>query len=387
MFWQAIWFLYFQTSLSAADALLLAVVADMATTVLEVPSGYLADRVGRRITLLIGTAATVVACVLLGIGGPFMIFALAQVFMGLGSAFSSGTDSAFLYDSLLASGREGEVTSAEARAFRFSFGGLALSAATGGVMALGTPEIDYFASAVAAAFAMLIAWQFREPAVADHHRVAHPPGLQMVTILRRLGDGPLAWLFALAVGMYVFSHVPYIFGQPFIRQAMQGIGLATETPAVSGAIVALMMVISIGTSWLTVPMARGLGVARMLIIAVTMQIALIAALALSTHVLVLGFLLLRMVPDALAKPLILASIQPRLESAYRATFLSLQSLIGKLLLAGSIGIASTVAPENSDLSHAALQAILPLYLEPGVLLVLVLVLTAPKISRALLRPE
>ncbi|MGY9057575.1 MAG: MFS transporter, partial [Alphaproteobacteria bacterium] len=123
MFWQAIWFLYFQTSLSAADALLLAVVADMATTVLEVPSGYLADRVGRRITLLIGTAATVVACVLLGIGGPFMIFALAQVFMGLGSAFSSGTDSAFLYDSLLASGREGEVTSAEARAFRVSFGG------------------------------------------------------------------------------------------------------------------------------------------------------------------------------------------------------------------------------------------------------------------------
>ncbi|MGY9057576.1 MAG: hypothetical protein ACKVGZ_18605, partial [Alphaproteobacteria bacterium] len=201
-------------------------------------------------------------------------------------------------------------------------------------------------SAVAAAFAMLTAWQFREPAVADHHRVAHPPGLQMVTILRRLGDGPLAWLFALAVGMYVFSHVPYIFGQPFIRQAVQGIGLATETPAVSGAIVALMMVISIGTSWLTVPMARGLGVARMLIIAVTMQIALIAALALSTHVLVLGFLLLRMVPDALAKPLILASIQPRLESAYRATFLSLQSLIGKLLLAGSIGIASTVAPEN-----------------------------------------
>jgi nitrate/nitrite transporter NarK len=79
MFWQAIWFLYFQTSLSAADALLLAVVADMATTVLEVPSGYLADRVGRRITLLIGTAATVVACVLLGIGGPFMIFALALV--------------------------------------------------------------------------------------------------------------------------------------------------------------------------------------------------------------------------------------------------------------------------------------------------------------------
>mgnify|MGYP003564626886 CR=1 FL=1 len=52
LFWQAVWFLYFQNSLSAAEAILLYAVYDVATTALEVPSGYMSDRIGRRFTLL-----------------------------------------------------------------------------------------------------------------------------------------------------------------------------------------------------------------------------------------------------------------------------------------------------------------------------------------------
>jgi len=51
IFWQATWFLYFETHLSAAEAILLYVVSDISTTALEVPSGYMSDRVGRKFTL------------------------------------------------------------------------------------------------------------------------------------------------------------------------------------------------------------------------------------------------------------------------------------------------------------------------------------------------
>jgi hypothetical protein len=47
IFWQAVWFLFFQTELSAADAIVLYAIYDIGTTVLEVPSGYLSDRLGR----------------------------------------------------------------------------------------------------------------------------------------------------------------------------------------------------------------------------------------------------------------------------------------------------------------------------------------------------
>ncbi len=55
LFWQAVWFMYFQAKLSGAEAILLYSVHDVATTVLEGPSGYFSDRVGRRLTLVVST--------------------------------------------------------------------------------------------------------------------------------------------------------------------------------------------------------------------------------------------------------------------------------------------------------------------------------------------
>ena len=39
IFWQAVWFLYFQAELSATEAILLYAIYDVGTTALEVPSG------------------------------------------------------------------------------------------------------------------------------------------------------------------------------------------------------------------------------------------------------------------------------------------------------------------------------------------------------------
>ena len=52
LFWQAIWFLYFQDILSARDAILLIAISDLGAILLEVPSGYLSDLAGRRVTLV-----------------------------------------------------------------------------------------------------------------------------------------------------------------------------------------------------------------------------------------------------------------------------------------------------------------------------------------------
>ena len=68
LFWQATWFLFLQDTLSAAEAVLLYAVYDIGTTVFEVPSGYMSDKIGRRVTLLASALAGLAAMVCFSVG-------------------------------------------------------------------------------------------------------------------------------------------------------------------------------------------------------------------------------------------------------------------------------------------------------------------------------
>jgi predicted MFS family arabinose efflux permease len=309
LLWQGVWFLYFQDVLSGAEALLLAAIYDIGTLILEVPSGYFSDRVGRRITLIIATLASLAGCLLLGFGDSFLVFALAQVMLGTGTAFASGTDNALLYDSLVATGEEHRVADHEARAWRFTFTALAASALAGGLIAMTAMHLTYLWTALGTAAAFLLVLMFREP---PHAGEGFSPVNQARAITARLLHPGLAWLFVLTVAMYAFSHVPFVFAQPFIKDVLTGIGQSAETPLVSGAIVASMMLTSVAAAWFTVPLSRRLGTTGLLLLAISMQVALIAVLAFAVHPAALALLLLRMVPDAFAKPIILAYVQPRI---------------------------------------------------------------------------
>jgi len=106
IFWQAVWFLYFQNELSASEAILLYVVFDVSATALEVPLGYMSDRIGRRITLILSSITGALSALLIALGSSFEVFALANALLGAWVALSSGTDSAFLFESLVADKRE-----------------------------------------------------------------------------------------------------------------------------------------------------------------------------------------------------------------------------------------------------------------------------------------
>ena len=372
LFWQAVWFLYFQDVLSGAEAIMLAAIYDIGTLILEVPSGYFSDRIGRRITLIIAMLATMAGCVLLWLGSSFYVFAFAQVLLGTGSAFTSGTDHALLYDSLLETCNEDDVANQEARAWRFTFTALAVSAMVGGIIALSGMNLTYLATAIAIAVGFVLCLMFREP---PHAPDDFSPVAQARAIFERLQHPGLAWLFALTVAMYIFSHVPFVFAQPFIKEVLTGIGFAAETPIVSGAIVASMMLVSVAAAWTAVPLAGRIGTAGILLLALAMQVGLIAVLAFSVHPAALALLLLRMVPDALARPMILAYVQPRLQSTFRATYLSLQSLVGRLVLAGTLFAISFIMPDKSILTQTELQLVLPWYVAAGVVLLLVLAFT------------
>ena len=373
LFWQAVWFLFFQSELSAAEAVLIYVFYDISTTVFEVPSGYFSDRVGRRITLIISALTGLLSALMQAFGSEFWVFALAQAALGMHIAFASGTDSSLLYESLAEDGRADEIEEQEVRAWRFSFGALAVSAVTGGAMALVDLRVAYFATAVAFVLLFLVTVRLREP---KNQRAVAAESFRLDALLAAFRNPALLWLFALAALMYGYSHLPFIFGQPFILQALESLDLAANAPLVSGTVTALMMLVSLFTSWLAPSIRARIGFAGILLLAFAMQIGIVAGLALTSSALAIALLLLRMVPDSFSTAFIRARVQSELPDDVRATYLSIKSLAARILFAASLYIASGEASDVGEMSHGQIGMILGGYAIAGLLAFAVLAYTA-----------
>ena len=372
VFWQAIWFLYFQNVLSAAEAILLYAVYDLSTMMLEVPSGWISDRLGRRLTLILSSLAGVLGGVLVVAGDGFAAFALAQVAFGTAAALASGTDSALLYEALQADGREDEIEAQELRAWRFSFAALATSAITGGAVALYFDVLTFAMSAVASAAAVVLCWF-----MSDVDRPATRNAFQALrTLWASLKQPVLVWLLALGVVMYGFSHLPFVFGQPFIVEALKGTGLQADAPLVSGAVTTSMMIISVLTSLIAERVRRRIGLTPLLLSAFALQIVIVAVLAATNSIAAIAVLLLRMVPDSMSRPFVLARIQPFLSDDSRATYLSVRALFARLTFAASLWMASLSVTTADQLPFDQISFILGWYALAGVVFLCALAISA-----------
>lgn len=82
--------------------------AAFAITVLfvEVPSGYLADKLGRKQTMMVGAALGFVAMAMYAVVSTFWLFLIVEVLLGSALAMFSGADDALAYDSFVALGKK-----------------------------------------------------------------------------------------------------------------------------------------------------------------------------------------------------------------------------------------------------------------------------------------
>ena len=94
--------------LSVTEAFTLMAIFSGSILIFEVPSGAFSDLLGRKKTLIIASILPAIGSLLFLFANSFWDVAIAQIFWAAGAAFFSGTDSAMLYDSLLALGKEKE---------------------------------------------------------------------------------------------------------------------------------------------------------------------------------------------------------------------------------------------------------------------------------------
>jgi MFS family permease len=135
---------YQDNGLDMHQIMVLQAIYSVSIVVLEIPSGYFADVIGRRKTIIFGVILGTIGMGLYSISYGFLGFLIAELVLGFGQSFISGADSALLYDSLVDNRKEKEYIKYEGR--MVSAGNVAEAAAgiVGGLLALISLRTNYF---------------------------------------------------------------------------------------------------------------------------------------------------------------------------------------------------------------------------------------------------
>jgi MFS family permease len=212
----------------------------------EVPTGVVADTVGRRASYLLGSATLFVSTLLYlwlwRVHGPFWAWAAVSMLLGLGFSFFSGATEAWLVDGLHATGYEGTLDTAFARGQ--IAGGIAMLTGTvaGGVIAQATNlGVPYVLRAVMLALTFAVA-------LLSMHDLGFTPrkGASFAAEMRAIlaasiengfRNPPVRWLmlgapFAGGVGMYAFYAMqPYLLELYGRKDSYSTAGLAAAIVA------------------------------------------------------------------------------------------------------------------------------------------------------------
>jgi MFS family permease len=113
----------------------------------EFPTGYLADRLGYRRSLILGALCIALGWFTYALTASFSSFLVAEILLGLGTAFSSGADSALLHDSLVAEGKKGDYKHRENQMTAISAVSEASAAILGGLLAMVSLSLPFWVRA------------------------------------------------------------------------------------------------------------------------------------------------------------------------------------------------------------------------------------------------
>lgn len=163
---EGIWVLYLteERGITLGQVVLFEAVFAAVVVVGEVPTGMVADRFGRRASLVLGSVAVVAAFLAFGLSPFLWMLLVAYTLFGLSETLFSGADSAMLFDSLKAAGREDEFTRWNGRLNALLTGAIALWTVVGSIMVRWTPLTTPILLSAALSFpAVVMAWRLREP--------------------------------------------------------------------------------------------------------------------------------------------------------------------------------------------------------------------------------
>ena len=310
---------------------------------LEVPTGGVADRFGRKASVCLGCGVGALGVAVYTSTPQLAAFLAAEVLLALSMALISGADEALLYESL--EDRDPvRARQAFARAESWKLAGIVGGALLGSVLATRAGLRATFAfQALPMALSALLALSLREPPVAPASGGARPryadtlrqglrhfarePALRVLT-LDMVSVGALAWL---VIWLY----------QPLLESA--GVPIGGFGPVHTAAALGQIAVLASADR-----LQSGLGSQRALLFATALLpgVAFVALGVVRAPAAVIGLVLLAWTLGLARTPLFSAALNQRIPSEQRATVLSVVSGLRRL------GIVAANALTSAFVGHS-----------------------------------
>ncbi|WP_459191002.1 MFS transporter [Halosimplex sp. J119] len=347
----------------------------------EIPTGYAADRFGRRDTLVASKVA--MACSLVGFVAvdSFVSYLVVYAVWALGIALTSGTGGAWLYEVLESTVGEDRFTTVRGRGQAVARWSSAVTTILGAVLYGFDPRYPFVAAgALMFAGAGVIATLPRTEQF-ENGEAAGPSVREAVPLLRdRLARPPLRAFVLFAALLFGVVGAGNQYVQPIAVAAVEGANLSAlpfastvKTATAEGGFLAgvplsaetglgplyaSFAVVAAAVSYYAGPIESRLGLRRVLALAaVTLAAATLVPLAVPLAAFA-SFYLLRVV-HYLLRPMVENHVNDRVEDAGRATVLSAASMVFNLARTPFVVLAGVAAGARGPIAaYGALGVLL-----------------------------
>lgn len=156
-------FYQIEIGMSMREIFILQAVFSVSMLLFEIPSGYFADKAGRRISIFLGAIFIVFSTGLYSIAQSFIQLAVVEVLLGIGFGFVSGADSALVYDSLLALGKTDEYKKIEGKMRALGNFSEGIASIIGGLLAVISLRLPLYMEFLVLIISIPIAFSLTEP--------------------------------------------------------------------------------------------------------------------------------------------------------------------------------------------------------------------------------
>jgi MFS family permease len=352
--WLPIWVVFFQgKGLSLSQIGLFEACAWLIAAAVEVPTGAIADRWGRKVSMAIGAGLYALAMflVLADVLSPF--FLIGYALWNTSSAFIGGADAAFLYDSLKADGRTSEAAKRSGRSLGVQQAAQGVGAVLGAWIATIDITMCFTIAGLCGLAAAAIALSFKEPPRLLQGETQLGYRQNIVAALKIASDRPVVrWLVVLGALLPLIPLTTYyVLLQPYAI----GVGV----PVVwLGAIVLAVQLATFVASSLTHRTQGRVSLPTLVAAGIVVVIAAGALLGSFPSIPALGLVALVALVPAVLQPLLSSRLNDLIPSTQRATILSLNGLVSELGLVATMPTMLWLADSVGAPSAAALSAVL-----------------------------
>jgi MFS family permease len=330
LFWQ-------NNGLSLTQVMFLQSFFAILVVVLEVPTGYFADIYGRKKSLIIASIFAFLGMLMYTISKNFYHFLIVEIFFAINISFSSGAFSAFMYDTLIDLGREKEYKKIWGNLLFYGLIFLAVSNLIGGYIGSFNMRLDLYLSLPFFAAMIPVALSLNEP---KKHKEIFKNNYfkELVSIVKNIvtNNKKLLWIIIYSGVIYAFNQSALWLYQPYFK--ISGLDIVYF-----GVVFAAFQFVAAISSKYAHAIEKKIGQKYSLIMLVFLVAGSYFLMSNFVFLFSFSFAFIQQFVRSFRDVVVTDYIHILTESKIRATILSLESLVGKLLYAFIIPIFGWVA--------------------------------------------